>query len=182
MSFPISEEQQMLVDMVRGFCETELYPHEDLVEQLDDVPAEIAQDIQRKAIELGLYAANMPEKFGGGGLDALSFTLMERELGRAGYALQMCVGRPSNILQGCAGEQIERYLIPTIKGERHDCLAMTEPGAGSDIRSMKTRAEKRGDTYVINGSKHFISHADKADFVILLRLPALRRQNAAKRR
>ncbi len=167
MSFPISEEQQMLVDMVRGFCETELYPHEDLVEQLDDVPAEIAQDIQRKAIELGLYAANMPEKFGGGGLDALSFTLMERELGRAGYALQMCVGRPSNILQGCAGEQIERYLIPTIKGERHDCLAMTEPGAGSDIRSMKTRAEKRGDTYVINGSKHFISHADKADFVIL---------------
>ena len=72
MSFPISEEQQMLVDMVRGFCETELYPHEDLVEQMDDVPAEIAQDIQRKAIELGLYAANMPEKFGGGGLDALS--------------------------------------------------------------------------------------------------------------
>ena len=94
-------------------------------------------------------------------------TLMERELGRAGYALQMCVCRPSNILQGCQGEQIERYLIPTIRGERHDCLAMTEPGAGSDVRSMKTRAERQGDGYVINGAKHFISHADKADFVIL---------------
>jgi len=167
MSFPISEEQQMLVDTVRSFVEKELYPHEDLVESLDDVPADLAAQIQKNAIELGLYAANMPAEHGGGGLDALSFTLMERELGRAGYALHMCVARPSNILQGCKGEQIERYLVPTIKGERHDCLAMTEPGAGSDVRSMKTRAEKRGDTYIINGSKHFISHADKADYVIL---------------
>ena len=167
MSFPISAEQAMLVDTMRRFVETELYPHEDLVEKLDDVPAEIWSDIRRKSQALGLYCANMPERHGGGGLDALSFTLLERELGRASYALQMCVWRPSNILQGCAGEQIERYLLPTIRGERLDCLAMTEPGAGSDIRSMKTRAVKRGDTYVINGAKHFISHADKADFTIL---------------
>jgi acyl-CoA dehydrogenase len=80
----------------------------------------------------------------------------------------MCIARPSNILQGCKGDQIERYLVPVIKGTRHDCLAMTEPGAGSDVRSMKTKAEKKGDTYVINGSKHFISHADKSDFVILM--------------
>jgi len=167
-SFPISEEQQMLVETVRSFVENELYPHEDLVEKLDEVPPELAAEVQRKSIELGLYAANMPEQYGGGGLDNLSLTLLERELGRASYGLQMCIARPSNILQGCKGDQIERYLVPVIKGTRHDCLAMTEPGAGSDVRSMKTKAEKKGDTYVINGSKHFISHADKSDFVILM--------------
>jgi acyl-CoA dehydrogenase len=167
VSFPLSDEHLMIVDMVRAFVEKELYPHEDLVERTDDVPDELAQEIQRKAIELGLYAANMPAEHGGGGLDAVGVTLLERELGRASYGLQMAVARPSNILQGCTGDQIGRYLVPTIKGERHDCLAMTEPGAGSDVRSMKTRAEKRGGDWVINGAKHFISHADKADFVIL---------------
>jgi acyl-CoA dehydrogenase len=167
VSFPLSEEHLMIVDTVRAFVEKELYPHEDLVERIDDVPDDLAQEIQRKALELGLYAANMPAEHGGGGLDAVGVTLLERELGRASYGLQMAVARPSNILQGCTGDQIGRYLVPTIKGERHDCLAMTEPGAGSDVRSMKTRAEKRGGDWVINGSKHFISHADKADFVIL---------------
>lgn len=165
--FPISDEHAMLVDTVRAFVEKELYPHEDRVEQLDDVPDDLAREIRQKALALGLYAANMPAEHGGGGLDALGVTLMERELGRASYGLQMCVGRPSNILQGCRGAQVGRYLVPAIKGERHDCLAMTEPGAGSDVRSMKTRAEKRGGDWVINGAKHFISHADKADFVIL---------------
>ena len=167
MRYPTSPEQDMLVETARRFVETELYPHEDMVEKLDDVPRELAAEIRRKAQALGLYCANMPETFGGGGLDALSFTLLERELGRASYALQMWVWRPSNILQGCTGDQVGRYLLPTIKGERFDCLAMTEPGAGSDIRSMKTRAEKRGEDYVINGAKHFISHADWADYVVL---------------
>ena len=81
MGFPISEEQAMLAEMVRGFVEKELYPHEDLVEKLDDVPREIALDIRRKARELGLYCANMPERVGGAGLDAMGFTLME--IGRA---------------------------------------------------------------------------------------------------
>ena len=167
MSFPLAPEQAMLVDSVRAFVEKELYPHEDLVENLDDVPADLAREIQLKALNAGFYAANMPAELGGGGLDALSLALMERELGRAGYALQMCVWRPSNILRGCRGEQIERYLIPTIRGERHDCLAMSEPGAGSDVRAMKTRATRKGDGYALDGSKHFISHADKADYVIL---------------
>jgi acyl-CoA dehydrogenase len=152
---------------VRQFVETELYPHEDLVERLDAIPPELQQQIQAKAIAVGLYAANMPEDLGGGGLDTLGVTLMERELGRAGYALQMLVARPSNILRGCTGDQIEEYLLPTIRGERHDCLAMTEPNAGSDVRGMLTRAVRDGGDYVINGSKHFISHADMADFVVL---------------
>ena len=94
-------------------------------------------------------------------------TLVERELGRTSYALQWLVARPSNILLACEGEQRERYLLPAIRGERYDCLAMTEPGAGSDVRSMTTRAVRDGDDYVIDGTKHFISNADKSDFVIL---------------
>jgi acyl-CoA dehydrogenase len=167
MHFELSHEQTMIVDTVRSFVETELYPHEDLVERTDAIPPDLAAQIQAKAIEVGLYAANMPEALGGGGLDNLGITLLERELGRASYGLQMLVARPSNILRGCTGDQIEEYLLPTIRGERHDCLAMTEPNAGSDVRSMQTRAVRQGDDYVINGTKHFISHADMSDFVIL---------------
>jgi acyl-CoA dehydrogenase len=168
VDFSLTDEQEMIVDTVRTFVERELYPHEDLVDRLDDVPDEIAHQIQQAAITSGLYAANMPEELGGGGLSGVNLTLVERELGRASYALGCIVARPSNILRGCVGVQVERYLLPSIRGERHDCMAMTEPGAGSDVQSMKTRADKDGSDFVINGTKHFISHADKADFVILL--------------
>ena len=133
----------MLVESVRAFVERELYPHEDLVEKLDEVPDEIAADIQAKAMRAGFYAANMPAEHGGGGLDALSLhadgaRARTRRLRPADVGL---ASRPTSF-RAAGGEQIERYLIPTIKGERHDCLAMTEPGAGSDVRSMKTRAER----------------------------------------
>ena len=171
MQFELNTEQKMIVDTVRAFVENELYPHEDEVERLDAVPPALAKSIQAKAIEVGLYAANMPAELGGGGLDNFSITLMERELGRASYGLQMVVARPSNILRACEGKQIEEYLLPTIRGERHDCLAMTEPNAGSDVRGMQTKAVRDGAgedaDYIINGTKHFISHADMSDFVIL---------------
>ena len=167
MDFTLTDEQRLIVDTVRAFVERELYPHEDEVERLDEVPAELAGQIRAKAIAAGLYAANMPAELGGGGLDAVSLVLVERELGRASYALQMLVERPSNILQGCNEDQRKRYLIPAIRGERHDCVAMTEPGSGSDIRSMSTTATRAGDDYVVTGTKHFISHADVADFIIL---------------
>ena len=167
MEFGLTPEQQMLVESLRAFVEKELIPHEELVERTDRLPPELAAEIRRKAIEAGFYAANMPEELGGGGLDNVSVALLERELGRANYALHWTVARPSNILRACQGEQVERYLKPTIRGERVECLAMTEPGAGSDLRSMTTRAVRDGDHYVINGRKHFISHADVADYVIL---------------
>jgi acyl-CoA dehydrogenase len=171
MQFELNTEQKMIVDTVRAFVENELYPHEDEVERLDEVPPALVKSIQAKAIEVGLYAANMPAELGGGGLDNFSITLMERELGRASYGLQTVVARPSNILRACEGKQIEEYLLPTIRGERHDCLAMTEPNAGSDVRGMQTKAVRDGAgedaDYIINGTKHFISHADMSDFVIL---------------
>ena len=167
MDFSLNDEQRLITETVREFVEKELYPHEEEVERLDEVPAELARAVRKKAIAAGLYAANMPAELGGGGLDAVSLALAERELGRASYALQMLVERPSNILQACQGEQRERYLLPAIRGERHDCVAMTEPEAGSDVRSMTTTARRDGDAYVVTGTKHFISHADVADFVIL---------------
>ncbi len=167
MHFALTQEQEMLVETVRKFVEAELYPHEDLVEKTDDIPNDLAAQIRARAIELGLYAVNMPADLGGGGLGTFDTTLMERELGRASYGLQMLVARPSNILRGCSGQQVDEYLLPAITGERHDCLAMTEPDAGSDVRSMRTFARRDGDDFVINGTKHFISHADMADFVIL---------------
>ena len=167
MDFALSDEQRMLVDMVRRFVEEELYPHEEEVERQDAVPPELQREIRAKAMELGIYAANMPEELGGGGLDNVSLVLLERELGRAAYALQYLVARPSNILQACRGRQREDYLLPTVSGEKVDCLAMTEPGAGSDVRSMKCRADRDGEHFVINGTKHFISQADWADYVIL---------------
>lgn len=167
MQFQLTDEQRTIVSTVRRFVEKELYPYEDEVERLDDVPADLAATIRTKALDAGMYAANMPAELGGGGLDAVSLTLTERELGRTSYALQMLVARPSNILQACTGDQVERYLLPTVRGERHDCLAMTEPGAGSDVRAMTTRATRDGDDWVITGTKHFISHADMADFVVL---------------
>jgi acyl-CoA dehydrogenase len=167
VNIELTAEQRLIVDTVRAFVETELYPHEDEVERLDEVPQELADSIRRKALAAGLYAANMPAELGGGGLDATGVVLVERELGRAAYALQMLVERPSNILQACQGEQRERYLLPAIRGERHDCVAMTEPDAGSDVRSMSTTATRDGDCYVVTGTKHFISHADVADFIIL---------------
>jgi acyl-CoA dehydrogenase len=183
MHFELSTEQRMIVETVRSFVETELYPHEAEVERLDAIAPELAQRIQAKAIEVGLYAANMPEELGGGGLDNFSLALLERELGRASYGLQMLVARPSNILRACRGSQIDEYLLPTIRGERHDCLAMTEPNAGSDVRGMQTRAVRDGDDYVVNGSKHFISHADMSDFVVLFAATGVEQtKNGAKKK
>lgn len=167
MDFEPTTEQNLVVESIRRFVEAECHPHEAEVERRGEVPAAVAEAIRAKAIEHGFYAANMPEELGGGGLDTLTMTLVERELGRTSFALQMLVHRPSNILRACDDNQAQRWLYPVIRGERIECLAMTEPGAGSDLRGMSTRAERDGDDWVINGSKHFISHADVADFTIL---------------
>jgi len=167
MDFGLSHEQQLVVDTVRDFVETELYPLEAEVERTGELPMATARMIQRKVTDLGFYAPNIPERFGGGGLDHLTFTLLERELGRCSMALSVWWGRPSNILCACTPEQQEKYLLPCVRGEKMDALAMTEPDAGSDVRGMRCSARRDGDDWVIDGTKHFISHADVADFLIV---------------
>ena len=167
MQYGISPEQEMIANTVRSFVEKEIYPHEELVERSGEVPAEIAQDIKQKTLELGFYACNFPESVGCAGLNHMDFALVERELGRGSMALNHFFGRPQNILMACKGEQIERYLMPAVRGERMDALAMTEPGAGSDVRGMKCSAVQEGTDWIVNGTKHFISGADHADFIIV---------------
>jgi acyl-CoA dehydrogenase len=167
MNFGLTDEQQMIVDTVRDFVEREIYPHEVDVERTGQVPPEVAAEIKRKTLELGFYACNFPEEVGGAGLSHLEFALVERELGRGSMALTHFFGRPQNILMACEGDQRERYLLPAVRGERMDALAMTEPGAGSDVRGMKCFARRDGSDWVVNGTKHFISGADHADFVIV---------------
>jgi acyl-CoA dehydrogenase len=167
MQFGLTDEQKMIVKTTRAFVEAELYPHEAQVERSGHLPLEIIREVQKKAMAAGLYAANMPEEVGGAGLGTLSWLLYERELGRANYALHWtCVARPSNILLAGTPDQRERYLMPCVRGETWDCLAMTEPGAGSDLRGMKASARQDGTDWVLNGTKHFISHADLAGFTI----------------
>jgi acyl-CoA dehydrogenase len=167
MDFGLSHEQAMVVATVRGFVESELLPLEEEVERTGEVSPAVAEAIRDKVRQLGFYAPNIPEEYGGGGLDHVTFTLLERELGRASMALGIFWGRPSGILCAANAEQRERYLLPAVRGEKMDALAMTEPDAGSDVRGMKCAARRVGGDWVVNGTKHFISHADVADFIIV---------------
>ncbi|WP_282064670.1 acyl-CoA dehydrogenase family protein [Aliiroseovarius marinus] len=167
MHFGLSDEQEMIVSTVRSFVENEIYPHEAEVERTGQVPHELGMEIKQKCIDLGFYACNFPEEVGGAGLSHLDFTLVERELGRGSMALTHFFGRPQNILMACDGDQRERYLLPAVRGEKMDALAMTEPDAGSDVRGMKANAVRDGGDWVLNGSKHFISGAEHADFFIV---------------
>lgn len=167
MDFGLTPEQEMIVATVRRFVEEEIYPHEAEVERTGIVPPEVAQRIKSRTQELGFYACNFPEEVGGPGLSHLEFALVERELGRGSYALTHYFFRPQNILMACTGEQRERYLLPAVRGEKMDALAMTEPDAGSDVRGMKATARREGGDWVLNGTKHFISGAEHADFVIV---------------
>ena len=167
MIYQTTDEQRMILDSLKAFMEQEIFPHETEADRAGMVPPELCRQIREKAIEMGFFAMNLPESVGGGGLDYTTMGLVERQLGKAGWALSGNVGRPTELLLACEGDQVERYLAPAVSGERHECFALTEPGAGSDIMSMKTRAVKDGDDYVINGYKHFISAHVKPDFAIL---------------
>ena len=167
IDFTLTDEQQMLVEMTHDFVEKEMLPHEETLERTDALPPELAESLKKRAIELGLHACNLPENVGGGGLDAVSVMLIEKELGRTSLALAECAHRPLNILASCEGEQVTKFLEPTVLGEKRDCIAMTEPGSGSDLRGMKCKAVLDGDEWIINGEKHFISQASVSDYCVL---------------
>lgn len=167
MNYQLTDEQEMLLDSLRSFLKVEIFPHEAACDRAGHVPEEIGERIKEKAIELGFFAANLPESAGGGGLDYTTMGLFERELGKASWGLAGFIARPTELLLACEGEQVEKYLKPCVTGEKHELFALTEPGAGSDIMSMATKAVADGDDYVINGSKHFISAPCVGDFAIV---------------
>ena len=167
MNMESSHETDLMVNTVRRFVETEMYPHEEEVDRLGHVPEEIGRHIEAKAQELGLFACNLPEDVGGGGLGYGAMALIEREYGKTSHALQSWAARPTELLMACDGDQRDRYLFPAVRGEKRELFALTEPDAGSDVMGMKTNARRDGDDWILNGSKHFISGPCFPDFAIV---------------
>ncbi|MEM9843965.1 MAG: acyl-CoA dehydrogenase family protein [Pseudomonadota bacterium] len=167
MNFQVSHENELLLNTVRGFLETEIYPYEEDVDRLGEVPEELGRQIEARAKELGLYACNLPEDVGGGGLSLAGQHLLEREYGKATHALHSWAARPTEILLACEGDQRARYLMPCVSGEKRELFALTEPEAGSDAMGMKSNARRDGKDWILNGSKHFISGPCMPDFAIV---------------
>jgi len=167
VNIAVSHENELLLNTVRSFLKEEIYPHEELVDRLGDVPEELGRQIETRAKEVGLYASNLPEDVGGGGLNYSAMAVVEREYGKTSHALHSWIGRPTELLLACKGDQIERYLAPCVTGEKRELFALTEPEAGSDVMGMKTNARRDGDDWILNGSKHFISGPCMPDFAIV---------------
>ena len=167
MNFHVSHENDLLLKTVKSFMEDEMFPHEEMVDRTGEVPEELGRRIEAKAKELGLYACNLPEEVGGGGLGIDAMHLIEREYGKTSHALHSWAARPTEILLACEGEQREKYLLPCVTGEKRELFGLTEPEAGSDVMGMKTNARKDGDDWILNGSKHFISGPCLPDFAIV---------------
>lgn len=162
-----THEHQQLLETVRAFLDAEIYPHEAEVDRLGEVPLDLGRQIERRAKDVGLYAANLPERVGGGGLDLTAKALIEREFGKTTHALHSWVGRPTELLLACEGDQIERYLMPCVRGDKREVFALTEPDAGSDVMGMRTNARRDGGDFILNGAKHFISAPCLPDFAIV---------------
>ena len=167
MNMHMSHEEELLLATVRGFLEDECFPHEDMVDQTGEVPENLGRQIEARSRELGLFACNLPEEVGGGGLSLRAQKLIEREYGKTTHALHSWAARPTEILLACEGDQRESYLYPCVRGEKRELFALTEPEAGSDAMGMRSNAVRDGEDWILNGSKHFISAPCTPDFAVV---------------
>lgn len=163
-----SPREREIQSRARRFVEEVLQPYEVMCEEQNGLPPEVLADMKSKVLAFGLNAVNMPAAWGGGGYTVFEQTLVEEQLGAATNALWDVVFRPANVLIHGTDAQREEYLMPSIKGERRYAFAVTEEGAGSDPAAIAATAVPRGDGYVINGEKWFVTVGDIADFLIVL--------------
>jgi len=168
MDFGLSDEQRLIVETVRRFVETELIPLEDEIERTGRLEPARASEIFEKSKALGLYATNIPEQYGGGGLCAVDTMLVEEQFGHAkDILIRRAFGNVYESLLEADDAQKKRWLLPTVRGERTCSIAFTEPGAGSDAAGIATRAVRDGNGWVLNGNKHFVSDGEFSDFFIV---------------
>ncbi|MDY6907708.1 MAG: acyl-CoA dehydrogenase family protein [Chloroflexota bacterium] len=176
MDFTIPDEYKMMQQMARRFMEDEIYPLEKEIDETDRVPMDEWRRLVAQAVELGLWAPFVPEKWGGGGIQStICNVMLSEEFGKGPlvFALFFLNGSLSD-LDSASDYLKEQYLLPHIRGEKFFAGAFTEPTTGgSDQSAMLTTAKKDGDNWVINGSKTFISGADFADFFMLAARTAL---------
>jgi acyl-CoA dehydrogenase len=167
MSYPMSTESRAQQKRVRAFVDAELIPHEVEAEMNGGVlPDEVKDRHKQKVRELGLSAINMPRELGGAGLSCLQQVLVSEQAGRATNALGWVFDSPASWLPKVATEhQMATWVLPAIRGERKECYAITEEGAGSDVDAIESSARREGDDYILNGVKWHVTSANLADHV-----------------
>jgi glutaryl-CoA dehydrogenase (non-decarboxylating) len=168
MDFKLSEELQALRETARDFAEKEIVPYVEKWEETNYFPREVI----KKMADLGFYGTLVPEEYGGNGMGFLAGTIVTEEVARASASLRVTLnmqtfGPAVSILRYGSEEQKKKYLPKIVSTEAISCFAITEPNAGSDIMSMKTTAIPKGDYFLVNGSKTWISNAQVADLCIL---------------
>src|SRR6516164_6525117 len=168
MDFELSGEQRLLQDTVRGFVEDRILP----VAIENDIAHRLDMSLIEGMAELGLLGIAIPEEYGGSGLDFVAEALAceEIERGEAAFRtlISVHVGLNSlSLLRYGTEAQKRRWLVPQARGEKLACFGLTEPGAGSDVASMRTTARREGDVYVLNGQKNWISYATVADHALV---------------
>ncbi|MBM3557252.1 MAG: isovaleryl-CoA dehydrogenase [Alphaproteobacteria bacterium] len=168
LDFQLGESADMIRDTVFNFSAAEVAPRAADIDKQNDFPA----DLWRKMGDLGLLGITVEEEYGGSGLGYLEHAVAVEELSRASAAVGLSYGAHSNlcvnqIRRNASEAQKRKYLPKLISGEHVGALAMSEPGAGSDVVSMKTRAEKKGDRYILNGSKMWITNGPNADVLVV---------------
>ncbi|MEV6836934.1 acyl-CoA dehydrogenase family protein [Streptomyces sp. NPDC051133] len=167
MDFRLTPRQAQLKADARALTDF-ITAYETQCEENNGLPADVHAKIRDAVLDSGLQAVNMPAEWGGAGLTIAEQVTVQEELGRLTGALWDMVWRPANALRFCTPEQRERFLVPVIKGERRDCYAVTERGAGSDPQNIATTATKNDRGWVLNGEKWFVTVGDHADFMIVL--------------
>lgn len=179
MDFDIPESTRMIRDTVARFVKNELMPHEQLIIRReaergfnDDplIPPELDAELQNKAREIGLWGIDVPEEYGGQEFGMLAKCVVIEEIKHSIVPFVLPPESPNLYLlkELCKGDQVDRYLLPYSRGDKKSCLALSEPGAGSDAGAIKTRAERKDGKWVLNGSKIWISNARRADFMIVM--------------
>ncbi|HTE59426.1 MAG TPA: acyl-CoA dehydrogenase [Solirubrobacteraceae bacterium] len=169
MDLAYTTEQLGLRDRAAALA-ADIMVHEQACEEANGLPPEVHAQVADRVRHYGLNAINMPAEWGGAGLGVLDQVIVQEQLGRLTNALWDMVWRPANALRACDEAQRERYLLPGIRGERRDCVAITERDAGSDPSAIATTAERVDGGFAINGEKWFVTVGDAADYMIVLAL------------
>ncbi|NOR61816.1 MAG: isovaleryl-CoA dehydrogenase [Rhodobacteraceae bacterium] len=168
MNFALGEDIEALRDMVHRWAQERVAPMAAEIDASNTFPPELWREMG----ELGLLGVTVPEEFGGAGMGYLAHTIVVEELARASASVSLSYGAHSNLcvnqikLNG-SDAQKRKYLPGLISGEHVGALAMSEAGAGSDVVSMKLRAEKRNDRYILNGTKYWITNGPDADTLVV---------------